>query len=257
MKALIAWLAGYWRVLRRPSVHFSLGFLTLGGFIAGIVFWGGFNTALEATNTETFCISCHEMRDNVFVELKDTIHYSNRSGVRATCPDCHVPHKWTDKIARKMQASKEVWGKIFGHHQHPREIPRSPPRAGRARMGTTQGQRFAGMPQLPQLRVHGLHPAERARAADALHRPGQRRSHLHRLPQGDRPPPAGHDRGEGLVAPPADRAARRNQGWAPFSASRILRPARPSAGVRPRRFCSAWIALRVLVPISPSASPMS
>ncbi|MUL54051.1 cytochrome C, partial [Pseudomonas aeruginosa] len=23
MKALIAWLAGYWRVLRRPSVHFS------------------------------------------------------------------------------------------------------------------------------------------------------------------------------------------------------------------------------------------
>ena len=36
------------------------------------------------------------------------------SGVRATCPDCHVPHDWTDKIARKMQASKEVWGKIFG-----------------------------------------------------------------------------------------------------------------------------------------------
>ncbi len=30
------------------------------------------------------------------------------------CSDCHVPHEWTDKIARKMQASKEVWGKIFG-----------------------------------------------------------------------------------------------------------------------------------------------
>jgi cytochrome c-type protein NapC len=25
-----------------------------------------------------------------------------------------VPHDWTDKLARKMQASKEVWGKIFG-----------------------------------------------------------------------------------------------------------------------------------------------
>jgi len=24
-----------------------------------------------------------------------------------------VPHDWTDKMARKMQASKEVWGKIF------------------------------------------------------------------------------------------------------------------------------------------------
>jgi cytochrome c-type protein NapC len=114
MKALIAWLRSYWHILRKPSVHYSLGFLTLSGFIAGIIFWGGFNTALEATNTETFCISCHEMRDNVYVELKDTIHYSNRSGVRATCPDCHVPHQWTDKIARKMQASKEVWGKIFG-----------------------------------------------------------------------------------------------------------------------------------------------
>jgi cytochrome c-type protein NapC len=103
----------YWGVLRRPSTHFSLGFLTIGGFIAGIVFWGGFNTALEVTNTEQFCVSCHEMRDNVFEELKYTIHYSNRSGVRATCPDCHVPHNWTHKIARKMQASKEVWGKIF------------------------------------------------------------------------------------------------------------------------------------------------
>jgi len=103
-----------WDALRKPSVHYSLGFLTIGGFVAGIIFWGGFNTALEATNTEQFCVSCHEMRNNVFEELKPTIHYSNRSGVRATCPDCHVPHNWTDKIARKMQASKEVWGKIFG-----------------------------------------------------------------------------------------------------------------------------------------------
>ncbi|MCV0428596.1 MAG: cytochrome c3 family protein [Roseibium sp.] len=103
-----------WGVVRRPSVHYSLGFLTLGGFIMGVLFWGAFNTAMELTNTETFCTGCHEMRDNVFAELKTTIHYSNRSGVRATCSDCHVPHNWTDKIARKMQASKEVWGKIFG-----------------------------------------------------------------------------------------------------------------------------------------------
>lgn len=107
-------LKSIWRTLRKPSVHFSLGFLVIGGFVAGIIFWGGFNTALEITNTEAFCISCHEMKNNVYEELRSTIHFSNRSGVRATCPDCHVPHKWTDKIARKMQASKEVWGKIFG-----------------------------------------------------------------------------------------------------------------------------------------------
>ncbi|AZG37482.1 MAG: cytochrome c3 family protein [Shewanella psychromarinicola] len=103
-----------WKVLRRPSVHYSLGFLTIGGFIAGVIFWGGFNTALELSNSEQFCISCHEMENNVYKELQSTIHFTNRSGVRATCPDCHVPHNWTDKIARKMQASKEVWGTIFG-----------------------------------------------------------------------------------------------------------------------------------------------
>ncbi len=114
LQRLLDRLKGYWHVLNTPSVHFSLAFLTLGGFIAGIIFWGAFNTALELTNTEKFCVSCHEMRDNVYAELKSTIHYTNRSGVRATCPDCHVPHQWTDKIARKMAASKEVWGKLFG-----------------------------------------------------------------------------------------------------------------------------------------------
>jgi cytochrome c-type protein NapC len=103
-----------WRVLRRPSSVFSLGLLVLAGFVGGIIFWGAFNTVLEAMNTEPFCIACHEMRTNVFEELKTTIHYTNRSGVRAHCPDCHVPHDWTHKIARKMQASSEVWGKIFG-----------------------------------------------------------------------------------------------------------------------------------------------
>lgn len=104
----------YWQTINRPSTYYSLGFLTLGGFIAGVVFWGAFNTALEVTSTEAFCTSCHEMRDNTFAELKTTIHYSNRSGVRAICSNCHVPHNWTDKIARKMQASKEVWAKVFG-----------------------------------------------------------------------------------------------------------------------------------------------
>jgi cytochrome c-type protein NapC len=113
-RGLLGFARDLWDVLRRPSSVFALGTLVLAGFLAGIIFWGAFNTALEITNTEKFCTSCHEMRDNVFAELKSTIHFSNRSGVRASCPDCHVPHDWTDKIARKMQASKEVWGHLFG-----------------------------------------------------------------------------------------------------------------------------------------------
>ncbi len=83
-------------------------------FIAGIVFWGGFNWALEATNQESFCITCHEMEENVFREYQNTIHYQNRTGVRATCPDCHVPKEWVPKMIRKIQASKELYGKIMG-----------------------------------------------------------------------------------------------------------------------------------------------
>ncbi len=83
-------------------------------FILGIIFWGGFHWALEITNTEEFCISCHEMEDNVYQELRQTVHFTNGSGVRATCPDCHVPKEWHYKIIRKIQASNEILHKILG-----------------------------------------------------------------------------------------------------------------------------------------------
>jgi cytochrome c-type protein NapC len=82
--------------------------------IVGVIFWGGFNTAMEMTNKEEFCISCHEMEDNVYQEYKETIHYSNRTGVRATCPDCHVPKEWNHKVVRKIQASNELLHKALG-----------------------------------------------------------------------------------------------------------------------------------------------
>ncbi|MBL8444880.1 MAG: NapC/NirT family cytochrome c, partial [Zoogloeaceae bacterium] len=71
-------------------------------FAAGVVFWGGFNTVMEWTNTEKFCISCHEMEKNVFAEYRNTIHYQNRTGVRAVCSDCHVPKEWVPKMIRKV-----------------------------------------------------------------------------------------------------------------------------------------------------------
>jgi cytochrome c-type protein NapC len=107
-------MAGLWSTLRKPSAKYSLLALLTVGFFGGIIFWGGFNTAMEATNTLDFCISCHEMRDTVYQEYKKTIHYSNRTGVRAVCSDCHVPKDWVHKMARKIQASGEVYGKIMG-----------------------------------------------------------------------------------------------------------------------------------------------
>ena len=83
-------------------------------FVAGIVFWGGFNTAMEATNTMEFCISCHEMKNTVYQEYTKTIHFENRTGVRAVCSDCHVPKDWVHKMMRKVQASGELYHKLVG-----------------------------------------------------------------------------------------------------------------------------------------------
>lgn len=95
----------------RPST-LSLTTVVGIGMMSGLIFWGGFNTGMDATNTMPFCISCHEMRDTVFEEYKETVHYKNRSGVRAGCPDCHVPKDWGHKFVRKVQASNELYAKF-------------------------------------------------------------------------------------------------------------------------------------------------
>jgi nitrate/TMAO reductase-like tetraheme cytochrome c subunit len=100
--------------LFRPS-SLSLTAVVAIGMVSGLVFWGGFNTGMEATNQLAFCTSCHEMRDTVFQEYKETIHYKNRSGVRAICPDCHVPKDWVHKFVRKVQASQELYVKFVSH----------------------------------------------------------------------------------------------------------------------------------------------
>lgn len=105
------------RVLWGATIGSALVF-----FIAGIVFWGGFNTAMEATNELEFCIGCHEMEDNVYQEYKPTIHHSNRTGVRAVCSDCHVPKSWGHKMVRKIKASKEVYYWLMGKIDTPEKF---------------------------------------------------------------------------------------------------------------------------------------
>ena len=103
-----------WRLLTRPSAVYSLGTIGIVGMVVGVVGWGSFNWAMELTNTETFCISCHEMERNVFREYKLTAHYNNSSGVRATCSDCHVPKEWIHKVFRKIQATNELYHHLLG-----------------------------------------------------------------------------------------------------------------------------------------------
>ena len=94
-------------------IRLGIGVAVVAVLVAGVLMAAG-AAGLAWTNTEKFCISCHEMRDNVYAEFKDTIHDKNRSGVRAVCSDCHVPREPVAMLMRKAAATFEIWGKITG-----------------------------------------------------------------------------------------------------------------------------------------------
>lgn len=102
-----------WTWFWSPSAVLSVGFTLIAGFLAGIIFWGGFNWSLEMTNSEEFCTSCHTMETNLS-EYRETIHYNNHSGVRAICSDCHVPHEWNHKMKAKIMAVKDIYHELMG-----------------------------------------------------------------------------------------------------------------------------------------------
>ena len=91
-------------------------------FVAGMVLWGGFNWSLELTNSESFCISCHEMEAFVYRDYVNTTHFVNRTGVRASCPDCHVPRDWVHMVVRKIAATNEVLHWVRGTIDSPEKF---------------------------------------------------------------------------------------------------------------------------------------
>jgi cytochrome c-type protein NapC len=99
------------KLQRNWKLLLGIGALSL--FAAVLLVIGG-AAGLAWTSTEKFCIGCHEMRDNVYAEYKDTIHDRNRTGVRAVCTDCHVPREPGPLIARKMAATFELYGHLVG-----------------------------------------------------------------------------------------------------------------------------------------------
>jgi cytochrome c-type protein NapC len=100
--------------LLSPSARYSVLALLVVGGVAGVASVIAFNVTMHATNTEQFCTSCHEMADNPGMMLVGTTHFKNKSGVRPTCSDCHVPQEFIPKMIRKIEASREVWGSITG-----------------------------------------------------------------------------------------------------------------------------------------------
>ncbi|WP_114970165.1 NapC/NirT family cytochrome c [Rhodoferax ferrireducens] len=100
MNVLFQKMLAHWRLVLS---------LLAAGFVAAVLLMTGGAAALAWTNTEEFCIGCHEMKNNVYAEFKGTIHDQNRTGVRAVCVDCHQPREMGPSILRKLQASKDVY----------------------------------------------------------------------------------------------------------------------------------------------------
>jgi cytochrome c-type protein NapC len=94
-----------WRFFARPSARLSVGGLLLIGLVAGIAIWLSFMQVVQATNSLTFCTSCHAMADFVYPEYEASHHFSNASGVRAICADCHVPRAFFPKMNTKIRAT--------------------------------------------------------------------------------------------------------------------------------------------------------
>lgn len=159
-------LRRFFHWLRSPSKLSLIALLSL-GFVLGVLFWGGFNTAMDVTNTPEFCIGCHEMRDNAFVDYQDTIHYKNRTGVQAGCPDCHVPKAWGPKMLRKMRASLEVWGHFTGYVDTPEKFE-----AHRMEMATREWARFKSTDSIACRNCHSWQAM-----AVAKQRPSAQRDH--------------------------------------------------------------------------------
>jgi len=136
MRRVRQFISRYWLVIRSRSMV-PTGIVAIFFFLAGIAYMRTFDHTMKVTSTDQFCVGCHEMKDNVYPAYTESIHYSNRSGVRAACADCHVPHEWSDKVVRKVQSTKELWGTFIGSINTPEKFA-----ANRLRLAQREWSRF-------------------------------------------------------------------------------------------------------------------
>jgi cytochrome c-type protein NapC len=94
-----------WHVLASPSARWSMLTLLVAGILVGAGGVIGTEVMVETTGTVEFCGgACHSMAAFTLPEYKQSAHYAGRTGVRASCSDCHVPHGYPQKLWYKAKA---------------------------------------------------------------------------------------------------------------------------------------------------------
>ena len=92
-----------WRRLWTPRSKFVLALLFVGMLIgAGAAI--ATQVMVAVTGTDQFCGgACHSMQW-VAKEHRQSVHFANRTGVRAGCHDCHIPHAYPEVLWYKTKA---------------------------------------------------------------------------------------------------------------------------------------------------------
>lgn len=109
-------LRRFFRWLFSPSARWSVFALVFAGLLFGAVSVIGTQVAVAVTGTDEFCgNTCHSHEKFVYPEHKLSVHYTNRTGVRAMCTDCHVPHTYPAKLIYKAKAGiTDAYAELHG-----------------------------------------------------------------------------------------------------------------------------------------------
>ncbi|NDP41594.1 MAG: hypothetical protein GZ089_02555 [Aromatoleum sp.] len=94
----------FWKRLSTPSARWSVLALVVVGLLIGASGVIGTQVIVGATGTNEFCGgTCHSMQW-VAQEYRQSGHYANRTGFRASCHDCHIPNGYPKLLWYKAQA---------------------------------------------------------------------------------------------------------------------------------------------------------
>ena len=109
IKRLFRWLFS-------PSARLPVVALLLVGLAIGAVSVIGTQVMVHQTGSVAFCGgACHSMAAFTMPEYKESVHYANKTGVRATCSDCHIPHSYPKVLFYKAEAGiRDVYHEIVG-----------------------------------------------------------------------------------------------------------------------------------------------